>query len=88
MNDQEFLSLGLNDALCLDRNDFYIQGNSRSLQWSEISANIIPWYYNNRTDWKDNETIDEAIQESVFTMYTINSYFDNEDIKNPVKKYL
>ena len=42
MKDEEFISLGLNDALCLDRNDFYIQGNSRSLQWSEISANIIP----------------------------------------------
>ena len=42
MSNQEFLSLGLNDALCLDRNDFYIQENSQSLQWSEISANIIP----------------------------------------------
>ena len=28
------------------------------------------------------------MEDSVFKMYTINAYFDNEDIQNPIKKYL
>ena len=42
MSDQEFLLLGLNDALCLENDDFYIQGNSRSLHWNEIGIYILP----------------------------------------------
>ena len=42
MSDEEFKLLKLDEALCLANDDYYIQGNSRSIQWNEISVNILP----------------------------------------------
>ena len=92
ISDEEFDALGLNQALWLFDTDFFIQGNARSFEWDELGIRIREWYTSDddetSNDWEDSEIIDRAISSNFVQIFTINAYFDFDDIDNPVKTYL
>ena len=66
--------------------------NARSFEWDELGIRIREWYTSDddetSNDWEDSEIIDRAISSNFVQIFTINAYFDFDDIDNPVKTYL
>ena len=90
ISDEEYNSYGLDNAICVTGTDYYLQGNSNSYKWNEISISIHQCYNSSESsvECKSEEEINNAMGNNLFHVYTLNSYFDFDDLENPVKTYI
>ena len=89
-NQQEILNNGIDDYLCPENNNFFVQGNSIANSYSFFDINITRWVNDTESDliWGDEEEIDDILTDIELNIALVNSYFDFEDYDNPVKTYL
>ena len=78
--------------LCINYNDYlYLQGISANSVKSYIQLILRKCNSNKSLIYKDNECyeesiIEEELENSIFYMYYIENYLNNEDYNNPIKK--
>ncbi|CAI2386664.1 unnamed protein product [Moneuplotes crassus] len=85
-NQTEVNSIGINDFYCPTTSDFVIQGNAISKDFTNFELNVK--YCTDEWPTACPSDLNDKINNLIVRVPFVNSYFDFDDYKNPVKTYI
>ena len=77
-----------NDFLWPETYDFQLQGDGIANTFKYVSLIILKWENGTGIIWQDQTAIDNAVNQLHIDIIIVNTYFDHDDYKSPIKTYL
>ena len=89
-NSEFYQRKSMSSYLCPINNEYYIQGDFNSKEFVDVEIIIHKWVNSseNNNHCKSQDEISKAVNGGYIDIALVNTYFDFDDYKNPIKRYV